>query len=78
MSTISVRLPDSLHKRIKILSEKEHVSMNQLITLAIAEKISVLETEDYLQQRAARADESAFKAILDKVPKVEPPKYDKL
>ncbi len=78
MSTISVRLPESLHKRIKTLSEKEHVSMNQLITMAIAEKISILETDDYLQKRAARADEKAFRAVLAKVPNVEPPDYDKL
>jgi predicted transcriptional regulator len=48
MSTISVRIPDSLHRRIKDLSKKEHVSMNQLIALAVAEKVSVLEAEDYL------------------------------
>ena len=78
MSTISVRLPDSLYRRIKALSEKEHVSMNQLITLAIAEKISVLETDNYLQKRAARADEKAFRAVLTKVPKVVPPDYNKL
>ena len=78
MSTISVRLPDSLHQRIKSLSKKEHVSMNQLIALAVAEKISVLETEDYLNERAARANEEKFLAVLDKVPSNEAPDYDKL
>ncbi|MCJ8331021.1 MAG: toxin-antitoxin system HicB family antitoxin [Lentisphaeria bacterium] len=68
MSTISVRLPDSLHKRIKILSEKEHVSMNQLIALAVAEKISVLETEDYLSERAQRGNKKKFNNVLSKVP----------
>ena len=78
MSTISVRLPDSLHRRIKSLSKKEHVSMNQLIALAVAEKVSVLETEDYLGERAARASKKKFVSVLNKVPSVEPPDYDKL
>lgn len=38
MSTISLRLPDSLHKQVRKLAEKENVSINQLITLALAEK----------------------------------------
>ena len=42
MSTISLRLPDSLHKQVRKLAEKESVSINQLITLALAEKLSAL------------------------------------
>ena len=38
MSTLSVRLPDSLHKKLKELAEKESVSLNQFITLAVSEK----------------------------------------
>ena len=78
MSTISIRIPDSLHRRVKALSEKEHVSMNQLIALAVAEKVSVLEAEDYLVERASRADKGKFFSVLDKVPNVEPEDHDKL
>lgn len=78
MSTISVRFPDSLHKRIKSLSEKEHVSMNQLITLAVAEKISVLETEDYLAERAKKGSKDKFLKVLSKVPSNEPQDIDNL
>ena len=38
MSTISLRLPDSLHQTLRELAAKEKVSINQLITLAVAEK----------------------------------------
>ncbi len=54
MSTLSVRLPESLHKRLKDIAEKEGVSINQLITVAVAEKLSALMTADYLEERAAR------------------------
>ncbi len=54
MSTISVRLPDYLHRALKEAAKKENVSMNQLIALALAEKLSALTTEEYLEKRAAR------------------------
>jgi hypothetical protein len=38
------------------LAEKESVSINQLITLALAEKLSALMTEDYLEERAKRGN----------------------
>jgi hypothetical protein len=43
------------------------VSINQFIATAVAEKISALATEDYLQARAQRADSGAFAAVLAKV-----------
>ncbi|MDR9365146.1 MAG: DUF6290 family protein [Balneolaceae bacterium] len=78
MSTLSVRLPDSLHKKLKELAEKEGVSMNQFITLAVSEKMSALLTVDYLKERAERGNRKAFEEIMSEVPDVEPEEYDKL
>ena len=55
MSTLSVRLPNSLHRRAKALAEKDDISLNQFITLALAEKVAVISVDDYLAVRAARA-----------------------
>jgi hypothetical protein len=78
LSTISLRLPDSLHKAARKLAEKENISLNQLITLALAEKMSALMTEEYLEERAKRGDRREFERVLAKVPDVEPEDYDKL
>ena len=78
MSTLSVRLPESLHKRIKELADKEGVSMNQFITLAVAEKMSALLTVDYLEARAKRGSRGKFEAVLAKVPDREPLPGDEL
>lgn len=72
MTTISLRIPQSLHAAAKSIAEQEGVSMNQLITLALAEKISALATEDYLAQRAQRGDRAKFLAAMAAVPDVEP------
>ena len=54
MSTLSLRLPNSLHERARELAEREGISINQLIATALAEKRSALMTEEYLEVRARR------------------------
>jgi len=36
MSTISLRLPESLHKRVRELARTEEISINQFVTTALA------------------------------------------
>ena len=78
MSTLSVRLPNSLHKRVKQMAAGERVSMNQFITLAVTEKVSALMTVEYLEKRAKRGSRQRFEAVLANVPDVEPEVYDRL
>jgi len=78
MSTISLRLPESLNTSAKELAKKEKISINQLITLALAEKISVLGAEDYLESRAIRGNKAKFTKAMDEVADVPPADYDKL
>lgn len=77
MSTISLRLPESLHKKARELAKKENTSINQLVSSALAEKISALMTEEYIEQRARRASKEKFKKVLSKVPDIAPEDYDK-
>ena len=78
MSALSLRLPDSVHRHIKEFAQKEGVSINQFIASAVAEKVSALATEEYLQARAERADKKAFELVLSKVPSREPIPGDEL
>jgi hypothetical protein len=78
MSTISLRLPESLHTTARALAEKEDISLNQLITLALAEKLSALLTEDYLGERARRGNRKRFQRALKKVADVEPEEGDRI
>ena len=72
MTTLSLRLPESLHRQVKLLAEREGISMNQLLATAAAEKISALATEEYLMGRSARGSGQRFRKILAKVPDVAP------
>lgn len=72
MSTMSLRIPESYHKRLQELAKREHISINQLITTALGEKLSALETETLLHARAAKGSKKAFREALDRVPDIEP------
>ena len=73
-----MRLPDSLHKAVRELAKKEKISVNQFITLALAEKISALMTEEYLGARAKLGDRAKFEAAMSKVANIEPEEQDRL
>ena len=78
MSTLSLRLPDSLHKEIKSLARKEGISINQFISSAVAEKMSALLTESYLRERSLKGDKEFFLRAMSKVPDTEPSDEDRL
>lgn len=77
MSTLSLRLPDSLHNQIRELASRDGVSINHFLTLAATEKVSALLTVDYLRERAARGDRAAYDAVLARVPDEAPDSLDR-
>lgn len=76
MSALSIRLPESLHKYAKQYASHEGISVNQLISTALAEKLSALATEDYLELRAKRGNRKAFDSALASVPSVTADLHD--
>lgn len=78
MSALNLRLPDSIHRHIKEFAKSEGVSINQFIATAVAEKISALATEDYLQARASRVVIQDFTDILANAPDRPPIAGDEL
>ena len=78
MSTLSIRLPNSLHTMVKTLAFEDDISINQFISSAVAEKISALTTEKYLDERANRASKAKFNTVMANVPNVVPDEMDKL
>ncbi len=78
MATMTIQLPDALHRQLKALAERDGVSMNHMVTIAVAEKAAALLTVDDLEERAARGDRSTFEAALAAVPDVEADEQDRL
>jgi hypothetical protein len=59
-----LRLPKSLKEAVKRLSKEEGTSINQFVAIAVAEKVSALETARFFEQRKGRADFKAFDRIM--------------
>ncbi len=78
MSTLSLRLPDSLHSQVKILAKQDGISINQFVSSAVAEKTSAIMTVKYLEERASKSSRAKFKKALSKVRSVEPEDFDKM
>jgi hypothetical protein len=78
-SNFALRLQPSLLEEARRLAESEGVALNQLINVAVAEKISALRTEKYFAERAARADIPKALDILGRAGVGNPPvRGDKL
>lgn len=63
-STYPLRLPHSLKQAGERLSRQEGTSINQFVATAVAEKIAVLETARFFEERQKRADFKAFDRIM--------------
>jgi len=70
---VALRLQPSLLDEARRVAQHEGVALNQLINVAVAEKLSALRTDDYFRERAARADIKKAKQILKRAGKGKPP-----
>jgi hypothetical protein len=66
-----------MYNRLREVAKAEGISMNQFVTLAIAEKMATLTTLDYLEERAKRGSREKLLTILERAPDVEPEDYDR-
>ena len=55
MSTFALRLPDSLYALARKLAEQDQASLNQFITVAVAEKVSAMNAVAFFAERAGEA-----------------------
>ena len=78
MTTIETQIPDSLYKQVKSLAERESISIDQLISIALAGQVSAWLTKDYLAERAARGSWDKALEVLAQAPDVEPADHDRL
>ena len=72
-SNFALRLQPSLLDEARKIAEAEGVALNQLINVAVAEKLSALRTETYIEERASRADVSKALKVLQRAGAGKPP-----
>ena len=67
MSSYALRLPESLKAASKRIAAEDDTTMNQFFVVAIAEKISAMETADFFDRRSAKASKAKANKVWDKV-----------
>ncbi|MDD2808633.1 YlcI/YnfO family protein [Rhodoferax sp.] len=68
MTALTIRLPNSVHQKIKELAARDDVSVNQFIASAASEKMASVLTLDFLKAEAAKGKRSDFEHYLNLVP----------
>jgi len=67
MSTLTIRLPDTKHQRLKAFARSRGVSLNKLVEEWATVALAQLDAENRYQLRAARGQPNAGLALLDKL-----------
>jgi hypothetical protein len=73
-SNVALRLQPSLLEELRKLAKEEGVALNQLINVAVAEKLSALRTERYFRERGARGDVGRALDVLGRAGVGKPPR----
>lgn len=68
MKALQVRLPDSLHERLKELSKREGISLNQALVMAASNEIVRHESRELFTCAAGSYNAAAFAEALAAVP----------
>jgi len=78
MKTIEAQIPEPVLKQAQQLADREHIPLEQLISLAVTQTVGVWSNESYVALRAKRASRDKFLDALKEVPDVEPADDDRL
>ncbi len=72
MTTIQAQIPEPLARQIAELAKQENVSVDQLVSIALAYQVSAWRKRDTIAARAKRGSWEKFDAVMAKVRHVPP------
>lgn len=78
MTTINTKVPDAIFRQAKKIAEREEISLDEFVALALASQISSWNIGKSFAERAENGDWEKAREILAKVPDVEAEDFDKL
>ncbi len=67
MATLTVRIPDDKHARLKALAARRRISVNRLIDELSTQALAEFDAENRFQARAARGSADKGLRVLDKL-----------
>ena len=76
MTTIEAQIPESLYNQVKSLAERDGITVDHLVAIALSAQVSAWLTKDYISERARRGSWDEALKVLAVVPDVEPVEHD--
>ena len=64
LSTYPLRLPRSIRTGVERMSRQDGISIHQFVSIAVAEKLAMMQAQEFFPERRARADMSAFDQLM--------------
>ena len=77
MAKLQLRLPESIHNKVRRIAKKEKLSINQLLVNSISSEIIRYETMKFFEDRSKNFNENDFLDALKQIPEIEPEEQDK-
>lgn len=78
LSTYPLRLPRSIRAGVDRFSQQDGISVNQFVSIAVAEKLAMLQAQVYFAERSARANMDAFDQLMQRSTGVSPQSGDEI
>jgi hypothetical protein len=78
MSEVVLNLPDYLRRQAEAVAAQEKISLDELVSLALASHVAAWQAKGYMEERAKRGTWEKFKTVLNAAPDVPPPDWDRL
>ena len=78
MTELVIKLPEKLHQKAREVSKRLNIPIDEIIAASLANKLSKIIPDPYLEERAKRATGEGFSILLSQVPDVPPEDYDVL
>ncbi len=67
MATVTLRLPDDKHMRLKALARRRHISVNKLLEELSTQAIAEFDAENRFRALAAKGDVAKGLDVLDRL-----------
>ena len=78
MTVIQAQVSDDLLEQLQTIARQESVSIEQLVSQALATQVAAWTEREYLQRRSQKGSWEHFQSVLAKVPSCEPEEFDRL
>jgi len=72
MTTIQAQVPDPLARQVTEMAERENITVDQLVSLALAYQVGAWRKRETMEERAKRGNWETFDRVMAKVRDVPP------